>query len=168
MVFFCIDSLTQKINRMQKSKAMAIKSLGLVALLATMSSFSGTWGGDSYRVYVNNKLVLEEFVHNQKSVKSIQLNQNAADDQVSVYYSHCGKTGTARNLTIRDAKNKVVKEWTYANASGKDQGMTWKAKDVLALQKSGDKFNMYYSSKEMPAGKMLAHVMLSKDNLSKP
>lgn len=153
---------------MQKSKAIAIKSLGLVALFATMSSFSGTWGGDSYRIYVNNKLVMEELVYNQKSVKSIQLNQNAVNDQVSVYYSHCGKTGTARHIAIKDAKDKVLKEWNYADVSGKEAAMSCKAKEILALQKSGERLNMYYSSKEMPSGKMLAYVLLTKDNVTTP
>jgi hypothetical protein len=153
---------------MQKSKAMAIKSLGLVAVFATMSSFSGTWGGDSYRIYVNNKLVLEQFVYNQKSVKSIQLNHNAVNDQVTVYYSHCGKTGTARHLDIRNASNKVLKEWKFSDASRKEDGMNCKAKDILALQKNGEKLNMYYSSKEMPSGKMLAQVLLTKDNTTMP
>ena len=98
-----------------------IKSLVLVALLGTLSSFSGTWGGDSYRIYVNGKLVMEEYVYNQKSVKNIQLNQQAVNDQVSVYYSHCGKVGSERKLTIRDGNDKVLNA-IFGQAMGKLKG----------------------------------------------
>lgn len=137
---------------------MAIKSLGLIAAFAMLSSFSGTWGGDSYRIYVNNKLVLEQFVYNQKEVQTISLGQNGPNDQVNVYYSHCGKTGQSRHLSIRDDKNNLLKEWRYADASNANGGMTCKAKDILSLQATNEKLGMVYSSKELPEGKMLAYV----------
>jgi hypothetical protein len=162
--------LTQKlICMLHIRKATAIKSFGLLALFATMSSFSGSFGGDSYRIYVNNKLVMEEYVHSQKSVKKLQLDQRSQNDEVHVYYSHCGKTGHARNLAIKDEKSKVLKQWTFADASSSEAPMTCKAKDIIGLQKDGgNKLSLYYSSKEMPAGKVLAVVNVGKDNLTRP
>ncbi|HEY0680502.1 MAG TPA: hypothetical protein VGD17_19610 [Chitinophagaceae bacterium] len=152
-----------------KSKAIAFKSLGLVVLFATMSSFSGSWGGDHYRIYVNNKLVMEEFVHNQKSIKSISLDQRSQNDQVSVYYSHCGKVGQARQLIIKDGKNQVLKQWSYADVKSEESPMTCKGKDILNLQKvGGDKLNLFYSSKEIPAGKRLAVVNIGGDSETRP
>lgn len=152
----------------KNKKSTAFKVLALAALFATTSSFSGAWGGDSYRVYVNNKLVLEEFVHNQKSIKSISLDQRSPGDQVSVYYSHCGKAGNARNITIKDADRKVLKVWNFGDGTSAKEAMTWKAKDVMGLTKNGEKLGMFYSSKELPDGKMLAGIVVGKDNTSTP
>ena len=150
-------------------KAIVIKSLGLLALFATMSSFSGSFGGDSYRIYVNNKLVMEEYVHNQKSVKKLQLDQRSQNDQVSVYYSHCGKVGHARNLAIKDEKSKVLKQWSFTDVNSSEAPMTCKAKDIIGLQKdAGNNLGLYYSAKEMPAGKLLATVNVGKDNVTTP
>ncbi len=145
--------------------AIVLKALALVVLFATTSSFTGTWGGDHYKIYVNNKLVLEQFVYMQKSVQTISLNQRSVNDQVSVYYSHCGKAGTARTISIKDDNNKVVKSWSFADAA-LDAPMICKAKDILALH--GEKLGIYYSSKELPAGKLLANVIIGKDNVVLP
>jgi hypothetical protein len=148
-------------------KAMLVKGLTLMVLFATTSSFSGTWGGDHYRVYLNNKLVLEQFVHLQKTVPSIQLDQRSQGDQISVYYSHCGRVGSARHLTFKDGQGKSLKTWNFADAS-LDVPMACKAKDIFSLQKDGAKLGMYYSSKELPDGKLLATVMLGKDIVAQP
>ena len=149
-------------------KFMAVKVLALAVLFATTSSFSGTWGGDSYRVYVNNKLVLEQFVHGQKSIPSIALDQRSPGDQVSVYYSHCGKAGNARHITIKDADKKVLKVWNFGDGNSEKDGMTWKAKDVAGITKNGQKLSMFYSSKELPDGKMLANIVVGKDMATLP
>ena len=151
-----------------KSRSAAVKVLALAVLFATTSSFSGTWGGDSYRVYVNNKLVLEEFVYNQKSIKSISLDQRSPGDEISVYYSHCGKAGHARHITIKDADTKALKVWNFGDGTNAKEAMTWKAKDVMGLTKNGAKLGMFYSSKELPDGKMLASIVVGKDNTTRP
>lgn len=145
------------------------KAFLLAGLFAVLSSFSGNFGGDSYRVFVNNKLVLEEYVYNMKSVKSIHLNQLSPNDEVAVYYSHCGVSGKARNITIRDGKDKVLKEWKFADSPDRSNTpMTCKAKDILPLQKDADRLNLYYSSKEIPGGKMLAGISIGRENVTHP
>ena len=145
---------------------MVVKTLALMALFATTSSFSGTWGGDHYRVYVNNKLVSEQFVHNQKSIPTVQLDQRA-NDQVSVYYSHCGKVGVARHLTVKDAGGKALKTWNYADGS-LDVPMTCRAKEIVELLKGNERMGLYYSAKELPDGKKLANIVVGKDIVGKP
>jgi hypothetical protein len=148
----------------------AVKVLVLASLFAVLSSFSGNWGGDTYRVFVNNKLVLEEYVAVMKgAVKSVQLNQLAPNDEIAVYYSHCGVSGKARNISIRDGKNKVLKEWKFADSPDRtNTPMTCKAKDILPLQKDADRLNLYYSSKELPGGKMLAGISIGRENITHP
>lgn len=157
-----------QINR----RTIGVKWLVPLTLFAVLTSFSGTWGGDSYQVYVNNKLILEQYVHGQKGVKTLQLNQSGVNDQVTVVYSHCGKTGTARNITLRDGKNKVLKEWTFADyeKNGAKAAMNCQAKDIMELKKQSgqDRLNLYYSSKEMPEGKLLVYIITAKDNVGTP
>ena len=144
-----------------------VKTLALMVLFATSSSFSGTWGGDHYRVYVNNKLVLEQFVHGQKAIPTVQLDQRSPNDQVSVYYSHCGKVGSARHLTVKDAQGKALKTWNFADGS-LDVPMTCRAKDIVSLQKGSEKLAMYYSAKELPDGKKLVSIVVGKDIVGQP
>ena len=158
-----------QINR----KSIAAKSLLLFALFAALTSFSGKFGGDSYQVYVNGKLILEEYVHNQKGVKTIALQKANANDQVSIVYSHCGAPGKARTITVRDGKNNILKQWLFDDAKtngAKPAKMTCKAKEILDVQMSSklDRVNLYYSSKELPEGKLLAYIISAKDNVGRP
>ncbi|MGB8195015.1 MAG: hypothetical protein WCF67_23970 [Chitinophagaceae bacterium] len=148
------------------NRTIAVKGLLLAGLFAVLSSFSVNWGGDSYQVFVNNKLVLEQHVAMKGAVKSIQLDAQSTNDQVSVYYSHCGQVGKSRNITIRDDKNKVLKELSFADGTGK--AMNFKTKDVLGVQKNADKLNLYYASKEIPEGKLLVSIVISKGNVGTP
>ena len=142
-----------------------VRMMALVSLFAVASSFTTPWGGDRYRVYINNKLVTEQFVLLQKTAPVIQLDQRSQADQVSVYYSHCGKAGSARHLTIKDAQGKDLKTWNFADAAV-DAPMVCKAKDIFGLH--AQKLGLYYSSKELPAGRLLATVVLSKDIVAQP
>ncbi|HYF30204.1 MAG TPA: hypothetical protein VD993_03695 [Chitinophagaceae bacterium] len=146
--------------------------LVLLTLFAVLCSFSGNWGGDSYKVFVNNKLVMEEYVHGQKGVKALQLNPRGVNDEISVYYSHCGSWGKARNITLKDGKNKILKEWKFddATGTGAKAAMVCSAKDILDAKKNGgyDRLNLYYSSKELPQGKLLVYIITAKDNVTAP
>lgn len=149
-------------------RSTAVKVLALAVIFATASSFSGTWGGDSYRVYVNNKLVLEQYVHGQKSIPAIGLDQRSQNDEIRVYYSHCGKVGHARNLAIKDNTDKVLKQWKFADAASTEVPMSCKASDIVSLRKSGGKLGLHYSAKEMPDWKMLALIRIGGDNVTTP
>ena len=157
-----------KINR----KSIGAKALVLLALFATLTSFSGNWGGDSYQVYVNGKLILEQYVHNQKGVKTIALQQANTNDQVSIVYSHCGASGKSRTISVRDANNKVLKQWTFDDAATgtKTAMMSCKAVEILNVKKTSglDRLNLFYTSKELPEGKLLAYIITARDNLGRP
>jgi hypothetical protein len=148
-----------------KSKFLAIRSLVCVAVCATLFSFSAEPGRDSFKVYLGDKLMLEESVYAEASIKSFSLGQHFYNDAVKVTYSHCGRIGHARNLHIKDVEGKVVKEWHFPDAAeGATPAMTFKAKDILDLKKNGNRFNLVYSSKEIPDGQLLAVVVLENDS----
>jgi hypothetical protein len=147
-----------------KSKSLAIRSLVCVAMCATLFSFSAETGRDSFKVYLGDKLVLEEFVFAEANVKSFTLDQRVYNDNVNVTYSHCGRIGQARNLHIKDLQGKVLKEWHFSDVTeGVTPSMTFKAKEVLDLRKNGNRLNLVYSSKEIPNGQLLAVVVLETD-----
>jgi len=148
-----------------KNVSRLFKPLMLVLLSATILSFSVNWGGDSFRIFLNDKLVVEQYVSQQAGVKSIQLSKASSKDQVVIYYSHCGQTGKDRSITIKDGNNRVLKQWHFPDVDGSNVAMICKAGDILTLQKNNgaDKLNLYYSSKELANGRLLANIILSSD-----
>src|SRR5690349_12561887 len=107
----------------------AVKLLMLVALCATMFSFAAEMGGESFEVFLNGKLMIQQHLYQKPPVASLALDPQSTQDEIKVQYNNCGHTDTGRTLTIRDEQNKVLKEWQFADAAV----MTWKVKDISAL-----------------------------------
>ena len=142
-----------------------IKSMLLLSLATVLFSFSANWGGDSFQIYLNKKLVVKDYVHNVTGTKSFQMDKASYDDQVEVYYSHCGQVGKNRAITLRDENNKVVKELHFPDYSGNNSGMSFKVSDFVNWDKRNgiDQLNIYYSSKELANGRLLASIALGSN-----
>lgn len=147
-------------------------TIGKLVLLSTMLlatySFIPAPGGDHFEVYVNKKLVFQQIVSQPSAIKSVALDQSNISDQVDVFYSHCGKIGTNRSIIIKDG-NSVLKQWRFAdvaNNTTEKKFMSMNAKDLLAFKAKGSdrKLNLYYSSEEIPNGKLLASIILDTEN----
>jgi hypothetical protein len=146
------------------SKSIGVKSLVLIMISTTVFSFSGKFGGDVFEIYLNNKLISQQFVTKHEAVKTLQLDQTVSDGRVIVNYSHCGQVGTDRYILLKDEKNRVVKKWHFADAVGDQKNMSCSVKEILDLQRdNGDQFSLYYISKELPGGRLLASVALMTD-----
>lgn len=145
-----------------KKSLIAINALLLVVLSMMNYSFTTVPGGDSFEVYLNNKLLFQQYIAKKEGVKSIQLDKSNYNDQVTIYYHHCGQTGTDRSISLRDAQNKELKVWHFSDAN---TAMSCKVKEIMSLQKlnSGNQLILYYSSKELPQGRLLAAVTISND-----
>jgi hypothetical protein len=126
------------------------------AFFLTVFAFTARAGGDTYRIYLNDKLVLKEFVIHPISLKNLPINKARADDKVIIYYSHCGTIGKGRSIAIKDAKGNTLKEWKFANAAGADKGMTIPVRELLQLEKNNSNLTLYYAAEELPKGLMLA------------
>jgi hypothetical protein len=141
------------------------KSIMLMATLLAFSSllfsFTPRPGGEHYRIYINKKLVVEQFISNVKKETYLSLNQSNINDKIDVFYSHCGQNGTTRHIKIVNEQNKVVKDLHFADVTGSNAMMTFNAKDILSLQndKEAKNLQLYYYSKELPAGKLLAKIV---------
>lgn len=154
-------------------KNLNFKPLIAIAILfssfAILSSFSSLPGGEGFEIFLNNKLVIQQFGTKMNDIKSISLSQASAGDQVSIKYYHCGRIGKNRTVYIKSRSNATLKEWKYKDASKPVAAMNFTVNEVLQLRKnSNGLLGIYYSSSELPEGRLLAKVDInSKDMTSK-
>lgn len=135
-----------------------------LVMTAALFSFSNIKGGDYIEIYAGGKQLLQQFLHGDKSVKTLQLGQVAANDKIEVYYSHCGTTGKSRVLTIKDNNDNLLKEFRFADVKAEKDPMTFRLKDV---QKKGiNSLKLFYTSKEIPNGKLLAVLSVKNESLA--
>ena len=140
------------------SERLAIRSLLLVVACAALFSFSERTGGDTFAIYLNNKLLLRERVLPEASIKSLVLNADDSDGILNVQYSHCGQIGVERRLSIKDDHNKVLKTWDFSESAS--PVMEFAVKELLTAAKNSpdQRLQLVYASKELREGKLLAHV----------
>jgi hypothetical protein len=150
----------------QKSLFMAL--VGLTVVMQPLIA-----GTDSYRIYLNNKLILQQYVSRSLDLGNLPLSDANANDKLVVYYNHCGATGRSRSIAVKDENGVVLKEWKFPDAPVKDggmnipagdDGMTIPVKEILGLQAKNHGLSLYYSSKQLPAGHLLTRI----DKVSKP
>ncbi len=136
--------------------------LSLLAICMALLSFSSRWGGEGFEIFINNKLVLQQFGKDMNTVKNFQLDQRYSNAELTIKYYHCGSPGKNREITVRDAQNSVLKEWRFGDVSVNDAtGMTCSVNDILYLQKRNkdNPLGLYYSSEELPKGKLLMTIV---------
>lgn len=143
---------------------LASKILCVLLLSFFFQSFSGPNGGDYYKVLLNKKLLIEQYLTQPVSMKTISLTASNKDDQLTVYYSHCGTAGKTRTVSVRNESGTVLKEWKFADS--KTLELQLPVKDILNAAKKGNLF-LYYASKEIPSGKQLLIVDLSGKTVAK-
>ena len=136
--------------------------LAVVLLLST--AFSAKAGLDSYEIYLNDRLILKQYVNQPLSLESLALNQSNINDRLVIYYSQCnapGKIGKSRTLLIKDATGKIVKQWKFADANSGRSSMVIAVKDLLELdKKTGGALTLYYVADGRPDGQLLTNLRL--------
>jgi hypothetical protein len=154
---------------MRPIKNAATKTFMLLALSAFLFSFI-PFGTDTFQIYVDKKLVMDQSMYKYTSIKNLQLDPQNPNGLVEVYYNHCGRIGQARHLQVRDGNDRLLKEWVFADGNGPKDLMSCRVKDLLDLQKANGKsqLNLYYSSKELPKGQHLVSIGLSNSNKTTP
>ncbi len=136
----------------------------LTTTLAVLQSFTAKAGGEGFEIYLNNKLILWQPVNKPFTLHSLQLDKANKDDQLVIYYHHCGTTGKDRTIVIKDDKGNTIKEWKFADASGSDnKGMTIAVKELLQFEKnySGSNLNIVYFSQQLPKGRALSAIQFN-------
>jgi hypothetical protein len=152
----------------------------LIALSGILFSFSvktaetiftnNNFGGEGFEVYLNNKLVLQQYGEKMNTVKTLELDQSASNGQLAIRYYHCGKPGKSRVVTIKDDQNVVLKEWRFGDAKDASARVSCNVKDIFALPKfkAGKKLNLYYSATELPNGRLLATLTTVSKAVAQP
>src|SRR6185295_7209370 len=88
-----------------------------VALCAFLLSFSFKPGSHSFQVYLDSKLVMEQYVNSKTVAPTLALDPAENHSQLIVKYNECGRTVSGRTITIKDDKDKVLKEWRFEGES---------------------------------------------------
>ena len=134
-----------------------------VALCAILFSFASTPGAHSFQVYLDSKLMIDQYVNSKMVAPTLLVDGAENYNQLIVKYSECGRTVTGRRITIKDDNNKVLKDWRFEGAtSGFEDPMTCLVKDITALKQKGSKnLRLYYSSNEFPEGQQIANLVIS-------
>ena len=139
-----------------KTKSLSILALCITAI--TLFSFSKA-GGEGFEIYLDNKLVMQRFGNQLNTVQELQLDQRYANQQLVVKYHHCGKVGKNRVMTVKNGKDKILKQWRFADEKTPVASMACNVKEILDLGKlNTDKLKLYYASSELPDGRMLASI----------
>ena len=143
-------------------KSATAKYFMPLVLLLTSLSFTAKAGGDSYEIYLNNKLIVKQ-ARMGVTVDNLQLSKANYNDELVVRYSHCGTTGKGRSIVLKDDKNNIIKEWKFADGNA---SMSIPVKEILELQKKNNTtLSLYYfSSQYLPKGRMLTSVKLQDKN----
>ena len=139
-----------------------LKALLLVAFVTVAGTLTARDGGESFEIYLNNKLLVRQHVSQSFSLQNLSLTEANANDHLVIYYNHCGMPGKARTIAIKDAAGNVLKTWTFGDAANAKEGMTIQVKELLALQKKNKgELAIHYTAKELPKGLTLTSVKFS-------
>jgi hypothetical protein len=139
-----------------------IRAFALVVLCTTLFSFSTMPGGEGFEIYLNNRLLVQRFGNSMNTVQTLQLEAANVNDELTIKYHHCGRVGKNRSLMVKNSSNQVIKLWNFTDGTDLSNPMNCKVKDLLELGKKTTTLNLYYSSSELPNGRLLASIVTSK------
>ena len=134
------------------------KSSALMLAFVFFQSFFNK-GGDYYKVLLNGKMVAEQYLTKPATLKALSLNAGNQNDQLTVYYSQCGQAGKGRSIALKNESGKLLKEWKFTDSKSRE--MQLPVKEVLQASAKLSTASVYYTSQEIPAGKMLITLNLS-------
>lgn len=145
-------------------KKITARTVVLASLFITAFAFTSKAGGDVFEIYLNNKLLVRQFMHEPLDLKTLALTQANINDELVVYYNHCGTVGKGRSIAVKDPKGNIIKQWKFADTKDKKGPMTIAVRELLQLEKKSGQLNMYYTSQELPKGQLLTAFNQSGKN----
>ena len=137
------------------------KLLGVLSFsIFCFSAFTAKAGLDSYSIYLNNKLLVKQYVNQPLSLDNLGLNASNINDRLVIHYSQCNapnNLGKGRSVLIKDTKGKTVKKWNFADAKNGNTAMVIPVKELLQLEKNAlSKLSLFYTA-EGHGGQLLAN-----------
>jgi hypothetical protein len=150
---------------MKKIKQHPWTSGVVLVAFVVLSSFAFMPGAHSFQVYLDSKMVADQYVTRDMVVPVLSIDPADRNNDIIVKYSECGRTVSQRTLTIKNAQDKVLKEWHFDGATaGFKDAMSIKVKDVVALKpNAGSSLKLIYTSNDFKAGQQVASLAIGKD-----
>jgi len=160
----------KKINYHPKAVFASLILLCTVLFSFTIKTAETFFGGEGFEVYLNNKLVLQQYGKDLNTVKTIKFDQSASNGELAIKYYHCGQPGKSRVISIKDEQNVVLKQWKFGDTKDAAAKLCCSMKDIFALPKlkEGKTVNLFYSSSELPEGRVLAILSTVNKNAVQP
>jgi len=132
-----------------------IKLCAGVMISSILLAFTPWLGGEGFTLHINGREVVDHYFTSNAVTPTVTLNPAAVNDKISVYYNECGKIGMSRKLMLKDAQNRVLKEWRYDNATNEHTPMTFRVNEILAYRANSGQLNLVYASKEVSKERLL-------------
>jgi hypothetical protein len=148
-------------------KSITVKFVAVIALAAALASFTFKPGGEGFEIYLNGKLWVQQYGTEMNTVKTLSLDNTSPNDQLTLKYHHCGKAALNRVITIRDEKDVILKEFSFENVDRPLSAMTIRLGDITGANKKKGTLKLYYSSTELPKGRMLVSMKPSSKEISR-
>lgn len=146
-------------------KKIMSKMLALMAICTVLFSFTPPKessrtkpGGEGFEIFLNDKLLVQRFGNNMDNTAALSLSSAGTTDKLIIKYHHCGQIGKKRVITIKDAQNNVLKTYWYNDEGKPILGIEVPVKDIIDLKKGNTVLKLYYSSAELPNGRMLVSI----------
>lgn len=142
-------------------KIIIIKSITLLFISTIFLAYTSKPGGEGFEILLNNEVVLQQFGKDLNSVKSLRLNKKSQNEKLSIKYFHCGRIAKNRIITLKNGQNKLLKSFSFKDASSPSSAMMLDVKDILAIKKgNGNTIKLYYSASELANERMLAILII--------
>lgn len=136
-------------------RSLAMRSLLAIVMGTVLFSFSERAGLDSFTIYLNNEVLVQDYMKPERVVRNLSLDAGDAKDVLRVHYDHCGLTGKGRSVSITGPKEEVLKTWRFSDNT--PPLMEISLKDIFAAGgKVQEPVKLVYTSKELPKGSVLA------------
>lgn len=142
----------------------SLSALLPIMIVVILSSFLTRPGGDHFQVYLNNKLVIEEHIYGR--TKNVPLKLTESTGELKVDYSHCGVTGTARTLRLKDENNKVLREWKFDDVNPEMKDPMTVSITQLNEFRSTSGATLLYSARELNTEVVIAPVVWFKATMT--
>ena len=148
-------------------KALKLKStiqniLIMLALGLSATAYTPKLGLDSYEIYLNDKLIMKQFVNHPLNLRTLRLENASPQDELWVKYTHCTNKGAGsdRSIVLSDDKGHQLTEWKFANSGAGNKPMKVSVGELLRMEKEhkDHQISLYYKSNELPKGELLAHL----------
>lgn len=141
----------------------------LLLFSTAIFSFSHKPGGEGYEVYVNGKVVLQRFGSEMNKPHTLRFTAGTENDEITVKYYHCGQKGKNRVLTVKDDQGNVLKEIRFEDEQSNANNMSCRVKDIISLKRgNASSLKLYYSSSELPGGRLLVSIVSDAVATAKP